>query len=140
MGQPGARARTPRLLSGIADLELRMRKSLRAGAIAAAAVAVMAVVAVAAYAQSKDGRDRRVVIMNDRTSDMVRLYGSRTTTENWEENIIVAPIPSGARRVVNFDDGTGACLFDFRAIFRDNLTAHRWAINVCTEQYWRIVD
>lgn len=93
-----------------------------------------------AYAQSKDGQDRRVVIINDRTSDMLRLYGSRTTTDSWEENIIIAPIKSGSKRVINFDDGTGACTFDFRAIFRDNLTVHKWNINVCREEYWRVVD
>ena len=93
-----------------------------------------------AHAQSKDGRDRRVMIINDRTSDMVRLYGSRTTTGEWEENIFTVPLKSGAKRVINFDDGTGACFFDFRAIFRDNLTVHAWNFNVCREEYWRAVD
>jgi hypothetical protein len=93
-----------------------------------------------AHAQSKDGKDRRVIIINDRTSDMLRLYGSRTTTGDWEENILTTPIKSGTKRTINFDDGTGACMFDFRAIFRDNLTVHQWNINVCREEYWRAVD
>ena len=93
-----------------------------------------------AHAQSKDGRDRRVMIINERTSDMVRLYGSRTTTGEWEENIFSVPLKSGAKRVINFDDGTGACFFDFRAIFRDNLTVHAWNFNVCREEYWQVVD
>lgn len=105
-------------------------------------MALFAVFAISAgvQAQSKDGRDRRVMIINDRSSDMLRLYGSRTTTDEWEENIIVAPIKSGGRRVINFDDGTGACLYDFRAIFSDNQTVHMWKINVCREEYWRVVD
>ena len=93
-----------------------------------------------AYAQSKDGHDRRVVIINDRATDMLRLYGSRTTTGEWEENIITTPIRSGTKRVINFDDGSGSCLFDFRAIFRDNQTIHVFSINVCREEYWRVVD
>jgi hypothetical protein len=93
-----------------------------------------------AHAQSKDGKDRRVMIVNDRSSDMLRLYGSRTTTSEWEENIITIPIKQGARRVINFDDGSGACLFDFRAIFRDDLTVHKWSINVCREEVWRVAD
>jgi hypothetical protein len=105
-----------------------------------AAVGMALALTCAAYAQSKDGRDRRVVIMNDRSSDMLRLYGSRTTTGEWEENIFTQPLKSGAKRVINFDDGTGACLFDLRAVFRDNLTVHQWSINVCREEYWRVVD
>jgi hypothetical protein len=114
-----------------------MHRTLFSALIAVAATVGMA---ASAHAQPKDKRDRRVVIVNDRTSDMLRLYGSRTTTGEWEENIIVTPIPQGARRVINFDDGTGACLFDFRAVFRDDLTVHKWSINVCREEYWRVVD
>jgi hypothetical protein len=112
----------------------------RAYLYALAAIAMAFTMASAAHAQSKDGRDRRVMIINDRTSDMLRLYGSRTTTGEWEENIFTTPLKSGARRVINFDDGTGACMFDLRAIFRDNQTVHQWSINVCREEYWRVVD
>lgn len=105
-------------------------------------VAAMAVAGMvsSAHAQSKDGKDRRVMIINERSSDMLRLYGSRTSTGEWEENIIIDPIRRGAKRVINFDDGSGACFFDFRAVFRDNLTVHKWNINVCREEYWRVAD
>jgi hypothetical protein len=93
-----------------------------------------------ASSQSKDNQDRRVMVINDRTADMLRLYGSRTTTGEWEENILLVPIRIGQKRVIDFDDGTGACLFDFRAVFKDDLTVHRWSINVCREEAWRVVD
>ena len=105
-----------------------------------AGMAVALAVASAAHAQSKDGRDRRVVIVNERSSEMVRLYGSRTTTGEWEENIFTTPLRPGSKRVINFDDGTGACMFDFRAVFRDNQTVHQWSFNVCREEFWRVVD
>lgn len=118
-------------------MERSMKRILFSGFVIVAAAAGMV---WPAHAQSKDKHDRRVVIINDRTSDMTRLYGSRTTTGDWEENIITTPIRSGSKRVINFDDGSGACTFDFRAIFRDNLTAHKWSINVCREEAWRVVD
>jgi len=88
----------------------------------------------------RDGKNRWVVVVNDRSSDMMRLYASRVTTDDWEENILLRPIEAGGRMTVNFDDGTGACLFDFRAIFRDSLLVHMWRFNVCVESYWRVVD
>ena len=104
------------------------------------AVAAAAATVPLAHAQSKDGKDRRVMIINDRSSDMLQLYGSRTATSEWEENIIVVPIKKGTKRVINFDDGSGACFFDFRAVFKDNLTVHKWSINVCREEFWRVAD
>ena len=104
-------------------------------------VLATAVAPHAAHAQSKDGHNRVVEIVNERASDIVRLYASRTTTDDWEENILSRqPIPAGARVEVNFDDGTGACLFDFRAVFRDEVVVHYWSIDVCRESYWRITD
>jgi hypothetical protein len=113
---------------------------IRACLVACVAVGLAYATASVVQAQPKDTHDRRVMIINDRTSDMLRLYGARTTTGEWEENIIVTPLKTGGRRVINFDDGTGACQFDFRAIFRDNMTVHMWNINVCREEYWRVVD
>jgi hypothetical protein len=106
--------------------------------------AVLATVAApySAHAQrGKDGENRVVIIVNDRASDILRLYASRTTTDDWEENILSEQsIPAGKRVSINFDDGTGACLFDFRAVFRDNAVVHMFRLNVCEEVYWRIAD
>lgn len=89
---------------------------------------------------SKDGKNRRVIVLNERTSDMMRLYASRISTSDWEENILTQPVKAGKGIRVDFDDGTGACLFDFRAVFRDGLQAHMWKFNVCREVYWRVAD
>jgi hypothetical protein len=90
--------------------------------------------------KSKDGEDRWVVVENNRSSDMMRIYAARATTDDWEENMLPKPIPAGAKVRILFDDGTGACVFDFRAVFRDNLMVHMWRINVCRESEWRVVD
>jgi hypothetical protein len=88
----------------------------------------------------KDNEDRRVVVINTRSSAMMRLYAARTTTSEWEENLLSQPIPPGSRIVINFDDGTGACDFDFRAVFKDRQVVHMWNINVCHESEWWVVD
>lgn len=93
------------------------------------------------HAQSADGENRVVEIVNERASDIVRLYAARVTTEDWEENILwKRPIRARSRMRVDFDDGTGECVFDFRAVFRDEAVVHFFGINVCAESYWRIAD
>jgi hypothetical protein len=116
-----------------------MRKVFSILLLAALAAAV-AGPPLEAQSRNKDDRDRRVVVANDRTSDMMRLYASRTTTSDWEENILSQPIPAGSKILVNFDDGTGACHFDFRAVFRDHQMVQMWNINVCVESEWRAAD
>jgi hypothetical protein len=93
-----------------------------------------------AQRRTKDDHDRRVVVINTRASPMMRLYAARTTTSDWEENILSQPIVAGSRIVVNFDDGTGSCNFDFRAVFKDRQIVHTWSINVCVESEWRVED
>jgi hypothetical protein len=90
--------------------------------------------------RKKDGYDRRVVVINARSSPLMRLYGARTATSEWEENILSQPIASGSRIVINFDDGSGSCTFDFRAVFKDKQIAQTWNFNVCSESEWYVVD
>jgi hypothetical protein len=115
-----------------------MRKALPIWLIGVLAAAVAP---SPAGAQSADGENRVVEIVNERGSDIVRLYASRVTTDDWEENILSKqPIRARTKVRVNFDDGTGACVFDFRAVFRDQVVVHYFGINVCRESYWRITD
>jgi hypothetical protein len=71
---------------------------------------------------------------------MMRLYAARTTTSGWEENILSQPIAAGKRTLINFDDGTGSCNFDFRAVFKDRQIVHMWNINVCEVSEWVAAD
>jgi hypothetical protein len=76
--------------------------------------------------------DRRVVIVNDTSFDIIEFYGSNTGTNNWEEDILDDDILSAGESVrINFDDGTGYCMYDFRAVFEDGDVLVRERINVC---------
>ena len=79
-----------------------------------------------------DALDRRVTIINDTSYDIVEFYGSQRDAATWEENILGGDILSaGSQLSINFDDGTGYCIFDFRAVFSDGDVLVREGINVC---------
>ncbi len=40
-------------------------------------------------------------------------------------------LPSGNSVVINFDDGTGYCIFDLRAEFEDGDVLEKFGVNVC---------
>lgn len=76
--------------------------------------------------------DRRVRINNETSYDIVRFYASNTGTNSWQEDILGDDIlPSGYSVVINIDDGTGYCKYDFLAVFDDGDQVTAANKNVC---------
>jgi uncharacterized protein (DUF2147 family) len=76
--------------------------------------------------------DRRVTIINNTGYTIVNFFGSNTGTSSWEEDILGNDVlPSGSSVVVNFNDGTGYCMFDFLAIFDDGEQLIKESVNIC---------
>lgn len=79
-----------------------------------------------------EAADRRVRIVNNTGYTIVEFYGSNKGSDSWEEDIWGSDVlPSGSSFRVNFDDGTGYCIFDFKAVFSDGDVLERRGINVC---------
>ncbi|HHL20561.1 MAG TPA: hypothetical protein ENJ52_03440 [Aliiroseovarius sp.] len=76
--------------------------------------------------------DRRVRIHNQTGFTMVSFYGSNKGTDSWEEDILGSQVlPSGSSVVINFDDGSGYCIFDFKAVFSDGDEVTAFGKNIC---------
>ncbi len=86
----------------------------------------------AALALPASALDRRVRIVNNTGYTMVEFYGSNKGTDSWEEDILGYDVlPSGRSVVIDFDDGTGYCIFDFKAVFEDGDEVTSFGKNVC---------
>lgn len=76
--------------------------------------------------------DRRVQINNNSSYDIVEFYASNTGTNSWEEDILGKDIlPAGSSVMINIDDGSGYCKFDFLAVFEDGDQVVSADNNVC---------
>jgi hypothetical protein len=96
--------------------------------IVAAVVALLGMAAAPANAQ-----DRHVDIVNDTQHAIVQFYASNVDRGTWEEDILGEDVlPVGQSVNINIDDGSGACLYDFKAVFDDGEELVRNGINVCT--------
>ncbi|MFB2530801.1 hypothetical protein ACEYYB_05355 [Paracoccus sp. p4-l81] len=92
-----------------------------------ALIAVLTLTATAALAE-----DRRVTIVNNTGFTLTEFYGSNTGSGSWEEDILGNDVlPSGRQVSINFDDASGYCMFDFRAVFEDGEVLERAGVNVC---------
>jgi hypothetical protein len=77
--------------------------------------------------------DRHVTIVNNTRMSMTRFYGSNAGANTWEEDILGADVlPSGSSVRINFDDGTGYCTFDFKAVFANGSSSVQSNVDVCT--------
>lgn len=85
--------------------------------------------------------DRRVQINNQSSYDIVEFYASNTGTKSWEEDILGRNIlPAGNSVVVNIDDGTGYCKYDFLAVFEDGDQVTSTDNNVCELSQFNFTD
>lgn len=76
--------------------------------------------------------DRRVTIVNETGFTIVRFFGSNTGADTWEEDILGDDVlPTGEAVTINFDDATGYCKFDFKAIFEDGDELVKEGVNIC---------
>lgn len=101
-----------------------LRRSLLRFAIAASLIGATALPAAAL--------DRRVRIVNNTGYTIVEFYGSHTDARTWQEDILGYDVLSPYSSVnINFDDGTGYCIFDFKAVFDTGREAVDYNINIC---------
>jgi hypothetical protein len=92
-----------------------------------AVIALSSIAAVPAHAE-----DRRVRIINSSNVQLDRFYASNASVTDWQEDILGQRVlPAGESLVINIDDGTGACLYDFKAVFHNGRTDVAERINVC---------
>jgi len=87
---------------------------------------------VVALASPASALDRRVRIVNNTGYTIVEFYGSNKGADSWQEDIlgydVLGPYSS---QVINFDDGSGYCKFDFKAVFNNGNEAKDYDINIC---------
>lgn len=104
-------------------------------------VAGFALAFLAAGVINASALDRRVQINNETSFDIIEFYASNTGTNSWEEDILGKNIlPAGHSVVINIDDGTGYCKFDFLAVFDDGEQVVSADNNVCELSVFRFTE
>lgn len=94
---------------------------------------VTAVVALGVAAAPANAQDRHVQIINETQGAIVQFFASNVDRPDWEEDILgEAVLPVGQSVNINIDDGSGACVYDFKAVFEDGQELVRNGIDVCT--------
>ncbi len=87
-----------------------------------------------------DGYNRVMDIVNQSGVTLTHFYASRASSNSWGPDQLGSStvIYSGEYLTLNFDDGTGACVFDFKARMSGGAEIRRDNINVCVESSWTV--
>jgi hypothetical protein len=90
---------------------------------------------------ASEALDRRVRVINNTSQVMMKFQASNRDSRSWEEDILGRDVlRPGQSVMININDGTGYCVFDFRATFRSGQTVVRRQVNVCRVASWTIND
>jgi hypothetical protein len=77
--------------------------------------------------------NRHVDIVNKTGQTLTHFYASAVGVDNWEEDILGRDtIDQGETFDINIDDGSGACRYDFKAVFENGTELVKNNINVCS--------
>ena len=77
--------------------------------------------------------DRHVTIVNNTNATITNFYGSNAGTNSWEEDILGRDVLTpGNSTSIDFNDGSGYCNFDFKAVFSDGTSSVDSGVDVCT--------
>ena len=84
-------------------------------------------------------QDRRVRIINAGNVTVNSFYASNTRRQSWEEDILgKSVLAPGQSIMVNINDGSGACMFDFKAVLANGRNVESYGMNVCQISSWTI--
>ncbi len=86
---------------------------------------------LAAFAPARD-QARPVLIINATGQTILRFYASTPGFNVWEEDLLDREvIENGASARIDVANGSGRCLYDFRAELADGSRLDRRQVNVC---------
>lgn len=104
--------------------------------VAALSLTLSTVLPQMALAQS-----RWVKVVN-RSSDTVWvLYGTNAGNTKWGRDRLGGGVLSSGYEIrINFEDSSGACVFDLRAETKDGRHWTRMGVNICDKDIWTLYD
>jgi len=98
-----------------------------------------AIVLASLIPDAASAQDRRVRIINASNVTVNSFFASNASRRSWEEDILGSSVLAPGQSVmVNINDGSGACMFDFRAVLANGRKVESYGMNVCQISSWTV--
>ncbi|MEI7611222.1 MAG: hypothetical protein WCJ64_27870, partial [Rhodospirillaceae bacterium] len=70
-------------------------------------------------------------IVNGLAQPITRLYLVPSSSENWEDSLLDAPLDAGETLEMTVDDNVTECHYDLRAVFKGRKDLEHRNVNIC---------
>ncbi len=86
-------------------------------------------------------QDRRIRLINESRLTIEEFHASNVNRRGWEEDILGRRVlKPGQSMVINLNDGSGQCNFDFLTVMSNGRKIEKRGVNVCRLETYRITD
>ena len=86
-------------------------------------------------------QDRRIRLINESSQRIEEFHASNVNRRGWEEDILGRRVLNpGQSIVINLNDGTGQCRFDFLTVMANGTKIEKRNVDVCRLETYRITD
>jgi hypothetical protein len=90
---------------------------------------------------SAQAQDRRIRLINESSQTIEEFHASNVNRRGWEEDILGNRVlKPGQSIVINLNDGSGQCNFDFLTVMSNGGKIEKRNVNVCRLETYRITD
>ncbi len=104
-------------------------------------VAALAFLAVLLLAGDAGAQDRRIRLINESSLAIREFYASNINRRGWETDMLGGrQIAPGRSIIVNVDDRSGHCRFDFKTVMSNGRAIEERDVNACRLETYRITD
>lgn len=117
-----------------------MFKTMQKVATVALAIAPVAAGVLLMSSLEASAYDRSIRVVNNSSDRLVSLYATHVDRSGWGPDLLAGTIPPGRQRIIDVEDYSGYCRYDFKAVFSSGATAEKWRMNACVVESWRITD
>lgn len=91
--------------------------------------------------QTAQAQDRRIRLINESSLTIEKFHASNVNRRGWEEDILGRRVlRPGQSIVINLNDGSGQCNFDFLTVMSNGRKIEKRGVNVCRLETYRITD
>lgn len=90
-------------------------------------------------ASAASARDIGFTLDNQTSSPVTEFYLSAPDVDNWEENLVTAPIPPGGSAPATIR-GADTCVFDVRTVFEDGTDTEDRSYDLCENPDYTIEE
>jgi hypothetical protein len=85
--------------------------------------------------------DRRIKLINNSSYNITEFHASNINRHDFEENILAGrTLAPGSSVIVNLDDGTDMCRFDFLTLFSNGAKVEKRDVDVCQLETYTLTD